>query len=646
MSAPITARLSFADPAHQPADEIPAALHRAELALNAARQTGDPAALAAALVNVARLRFRLGQYAAAAALAGEAAGLAAGNAPSRADAWQVLANCAAETGALAEAEARYRSAADLAREIGYHWAHAAAMHGLATGVYLPRGRFTLVLAAEQQVRDIAAKHGQPQWLLYPLITTALVCQLTGQRPLAQAALDEVARLAAPGSVVHGYRLFIAAALALDEGRLEAGRDLLLQVRSIAETSGEPYLNISVRLGLSRFHRLAGDAPGARAWADDALTFARRVGYRHEQGKALIERGCATLLLPAGGDTAAETDLLTAIEILGGLGAAFDLARARFLLAALLHHQGRLEAAAAWIEAARAIVEGGYAFLLEQERALAFPLLAAYKASPDPVLARSCALLLEHLGRVPPPALRILTLGRWEVWQGAHRVPKRALHQRRAGELLALLLLAPGCCLSFDQVAEALFPEREPAAAQVLFHHATSALRRALEPDLPDKFPSRYLEVEEGQVTLLLPPGSWFDLEVFEAHCRRAEWEEALALWGGDLLPDYRYADWALAARERFTCLYQRALLAAGEDRLAQGHFEAALDASRRLLAVEPWHEQAVLLGMRACIALHDLSGARRLYLKLEKTLHEELDTTPQPELQALYRSLTPPRMTE
>jgi DNA-binding SARP family transcriptional activator len=451
-------------------------------------------------------------------------------------------------------------------------------------------------------------------------------------------MNELGRLVVPGSIAQGYHLCTAAALSLDEGELEAGQSLLARVRSIAEASGEPYLNVSVRLGLSRYHRLAGDGPNARAWADDALAFARRVGYRHEQGKALIERGRAAWL--CGSEAAAEADLLAAAHILKELGAAFDLARARFLLAALLQRQGRSAAVAAWLNAARSILEGGYAFLLEQERALAFPMLVAYQASPDADLARSCADLLERLGRVPPPALRVLMLGRWEVWQGARCVQKRALRQRRSGELLALLLLAPGCRLSSDQVAEALFPERDPAAAQILFHHATSALRRALEPDLPDRFPSRYLEVEEGLVTLVRPPGSWVDLEAFEAHCRRAEWEEALALYGGDLLPDYRYADWALAARERLAFLYQRALLAAGEARLAEGRFDAALDACRRLLALEPWHEQAVLLGMRSCAALSDLAGARRLYLKLAKTLREELDTAPQPELQDLYRSLT------
>jgi len=42
------------------------------------------------------------------------------------------------------------------------------------------------------------------------------------------------------------------------------------------------------------------------------------------------------------------------------------------------------------------------------------------------------------------------------------------------------------------------------------------------------------------------------------------------------------------------------------------------------------------------VALNDLPGARRLYLALEKALREDLGTAPQKELQAFYRSLTPP----
>jgi DNA-binding SARP family transcriptional activator len=473
-----------------------------------------------------------------------------------------------------------------------------------------------------------------------LISLAWVYWLSGQHEQAVAHLNELRSASFPGSSAEGYYYCGSGNLALDEGRIDQAPALYGQARSIGEVCGEPSINILVRLGMSRYHRL-NDAPAAaRDWANDALTIAKRVGYRHFQGLAFIERARAAWMLDD--VAAAEGDLRAAIDILARLGAAFDLTRARFLLAVLLHQQRRDEAVSAWGEAARDIIEGNYAFLLEQERALAFPLLASLLDSDDPNVAAISRTLLGHLARVPPPPLHVQTLGRFEVRPGRRPMEMGAFRQRRAGELLALLLITPGRALSSEQIAEALYPERPPGAARASFHHTTSALRRALEPDLPEKFPSRYLEVEEGWVTLHLPPDSWVDVEVFEAHCQRGEWEQALSLYGGEFLPEYRYADWAVAPRERLTLLYQQALLEAARARLAAGQSAGALDACRRLLALEPWHEEAVLLGMRACVALNDLPGARRLYLALEKALREDLGTAPQKELQAFYRSLTPP----
>jgi DNA-binding SARP family transcriptional activator len=631
---------TVADIACEPLTAVASYLQAAEEAVRSARVGLDPTALAAALVALARLRFRLGQYKAAQALADEALATAPDRSPLRADAWQVLANCAAEVETPAAAEAYYRLAADIARETGNVQAQIAALHGLAAAVYLPRGQFDLALAADAEARRVAVAHGRNDLAVFPLITTALAHQTTGQQALARTALAELEALTPVGSMVHGCALCLRGDLALDEGELEAGCNDFAQARTIAETSGEPWLNAAVRLGMARCHRLQGNGPTARSWADDALRFLERLGSRYDRSRALIERGRAAWL--CGDLTAAEADLRAAVELAVELDAAFELARGRFLLAALLHQQGRAEAPEAWLAATRAISEGGYAFLLEQERSLAFPLLAAYQASPDARLARANALLLERLRRVPAPPLQVVTLGRFVVRQGRREVEGRLLRQRRAGELLALLLLTPGHRLTVEQVTEVLTPDRTLAAAQVLLHHATSALRHALEPDLPDKFPSRYLEVEEGQIALVLPPGSWLDLEAFEAHCRRGEWEEALALYSGELLPEYRYADWTLLHRERATLLYQQALFGAAEVRLGAGRPAEALDACRRLLALEPWHEGAVLLGMRACAALGDIAGARRLYQKLAQTLRDELNTEPQAELQAYYRGLTPP----
>lgn len=245
----------------------------------------------------------------------------------------------------------------------------------------------------------------------------------------------------------------------------------------------------------------------------------------------------------------------------------------------------------------------------------------------------------RLSRVPPPPLHIVTLGRFEVRQLNRTIPDNAWRQRRAGELFRLLLISRNYSRSRDDIIEALWRDKSLSSTQALFHQATSALRRALEPELPDKFPSRYLEIEAGHVTLCLPLGSQIDFQAFEQHVQKEEWEAALAIYQGDLFPSDRYADWAVAPRERLRRIYLRALLIVAHRHDQAGRHREALDLCHRILEDEPWQEDAVLIGMRACLAFQDRAGALRLYRELERTLREELGTVPQAALRELYESL-------
>ncbi len=617
--------------------DIPAALGRAREALEQAQAAGEGAETAAALVQLAHLEYRLGHYDRTRELAEHALTWAAPDSPIRCSAWLILGNCAADGHALDEAEVYYRQTADLARRIGsyIHWA--CSLHDLANGVYFTRGLFDLALSLEEECVQLVRSHDLGDFLRFPLLTIAWVCQVTGQRERAQAALDEMACILAPAATFWGYHAFLIALLALDEGEVDAAHDLLRRALTVAEKTGEPGLNGITRVALSRCMRLDGNAPAARSWADDAANLARRVGYQHLLGQALIEHGWATWL--CGDADGAVADLRQAQATLAPLHTNFDTARTTFLLAAVLHAQGDPAASEAWLETVRRVTLGGYAFLLEQERALAFPLLAAYLNQGAEETQTASAKLLTHLARVPPPPLHIVTLGRFEVHQGPRTVPEAAWRLRRAGELFRLLLLSHGRALYREQAIDTLWPGKSLSAANTSFHQATSALRRALEPDLPDKFPSRYLDVEGGQVTLRLPPGSWLDSEAFEQHIRRGEWEAAVALYAGELCPDDCYADWAAAPRERMARQFVAALLALAREQLADGNSHAALASAQRALEVDPWQEEATLVGMRACLALNDRAGVLRLYRRLEQALRQELDVAPQAELQTLYQSL-------
>jgi len=619
------------------AGEISAALQQALQAVEIARTLDHSPALADALVWLAKIRFRLGKFKAAESLCQEARRLADANTRAVVDAWQVSANCAAEIDSLAQAESCYLRAADLARETGYSRGRIAALHGIAAAVYLPRGQFDLALAAEMEVRQFIRQEGHREDLVYPLVTTSIARQSIGQHEQVTGLLSELADLIMPGSLVEGYLYCLQGNQALEQGAWEEARQLFLRARSIAEACGEHWLNINVRQGMSRYHRLKDEGTIARQWAEDACRYAAVRSCRYELGRALVERGQARWLCGQLG--MAQDDFNSAIHILEELEAAYDLAHAQLLLAALLNTQQQAAALAAWRAAASSILAGGYGFLLQQERCHAFPLVAQYLNDPDREIAALSAQLLSLLEKTPAPVLHIRVLGDFAIDQQQHPVSPALLKQRHAGELFRLLLISPGRRLIREQVIEALWPEKSPATAISFFHQATSALRHALEPDLPNKFPSRYLLVEEGQVSLHLPPGSQVDYELFEKYLSAGEWQQAISVWQGEPFSLDCYKDWAVWKREQLTHGYLRALLKLAESYLATGSAELALETCQAILQIDPWQERAVWLAMQACLQQGNRSQALHIYLALERCLLEELGVLPIPELRELYQSL-------
>jgi DNA-binding SARP family transcriptional activator len=622
------------------ASDVSAAFQLAKCALEQARLLNHQASLVAAQNCLATLHFRTGHYVEAQTYAQQTLDTAPNDSTAYADALIIQGNCAAETHSLLEAEAFFHRAANLSRLIGYSLAQLRSLHGLGQAVYLPRGQFDLALAVEQEVWRIVQAAPWPKWRPFPLTTIAWVYQLTNRPQRAREILHELGEIVAPNTLQQGYHDYLLASVEQDEGHYADAYTRLIQARSAAEAIGEPGLNVHVRLALSRHERAACKFAEAHHWADDAVDRAARSGYEHLRGQSLIERARSAWQLDD--VSAAETDLREAIEVMIPLQTSFDLARAYLLLAALLHQHAGRDAKALWLEAVSRIISGGYAFLLEQERAIAFPLLAHYLADPSRDVSTVSAPLLNHLSRVPPPPLTVVTLGRFEVWQRGQSTADREWNQRKAGELFRLLLVTPDRAMTRDLIIEALWPDKTVGQALPLLHRATSTLRRVLEPDLPDKFPSRYLEVDEGRVTLHVPLDSRLDFEQFEQQVKDQQWLAALALYGGELFPLDRYADWAAAPRERLAQLYGQTLVAQAQLDLDAAQFDRAVELARQLIAIEPWHEQAVLIAMRASLAKNDRPGAARLYRTLEQTLRDDLGLAPMPELCALYQTLLNP----
>jgi DNA-binding SARP family transcriptional activator/Flp pilus assembly protein TadD len=620
------------------AGKMGAALRQGRRALHQARRANHPTLISAALAAMAMVHVHLGHYDQAYSMAEEALRMAPSDSPAKPEALIVMGICASETNDLDLAERCYRQAADVSREYGYMHTLVRSLHNLSAGIYWPRGQFDLALTYSENAAQIAHQHQILRYMRHILTVRGLIYLTLGNYQRVAMTLEQLKECVSPGSLSEGYYYCLKGHLAqVAENIDDSPVDLYRCALSIAEAIGEPGLNIETRLGLSRYYRLQGELPTALAWADQAVHLANQSGYVHIEGRTLIE--LARVHWAMGDLTTAEADLGKAIELLTSIQAHFDLALARLLVAALLYVQKRDEVNVALWEALQAIHRGGYEFLLEIERAIAFPLIAAHVNHPDSQVVMFCSALLRRLQKIPPPPLTIRTLGGFEVRQGKRWIAVQSWKQRQAGELFRLLLISQQRTLRREQIIDALWPNALPSTAMSAFHQATSALRRVLEPDLPDKFPSRYLIVREGEVTLRLPPGSKVDFELFEQHLQRGEFEEALALYHGELFPEDRYCEWTFFKREYLTQQYLRTLLTVAEQKLAAGQPAEAFQACCRILAENPWHEQAVHIGMQACIQLKDRAGAIRLYRELEQSLAKDLDIAPSPEIQALYRSL-------
>lgn len=617
-----------------------ALLNSAAETLRAARES-QPEHLAAALATYAHLLQRVGQNEAACATAQEVLALE-NDSQNAVEAMITLGVCAAQANDLDKAEKEFYRAMALSRKITDPQGLLRALQHQAKDVLLVRGQFHMALTLIEEVDFLSETQGYKLWIV-PLLR-AFIYEMVGDRRHCHQVLDDLLSQVEPGTQLAAGYYSLWARLAIDEDELEQANEYLHLGLRVANQMNLPGLNLRIRLEYSRYYRAIQNAPVARNWADNALLQAQQNEMQYFVGLSLIER--AQDFWEVGDSAAAEADLDAAHRVLEPLRAAFDLTRIRFLRALWYHQANRPEASEAWTEAARAIIQNGYAFILEKDQEVAFPLIAAHMRSKTAQVRQMTETLLQHLASVPPPALRVATLGQFAVWKGGRRVADSAWTRRKAGELFRYLLLQTNRAAGREVIIEALWPDSDSGNLTDLLHQATSALRHALEPDLPDKFPSRYLKVEGERVALFLPPGSVVDFEQFERALPLAIQSgsidrllEGLNLYAGELFPSDRYADWSEEKRQSLADLRQRGLLALAQCYLNQGEFFNALNCCRQVLHNDGWNEDATLLAMQAYVGIQDVPHAISTYMDLEQRLKTELGTIPRSDLRHLVEQL-------
>jgi DNA-binding SARP family transcriptional activator len=238
------------------------------------------------------------------------------------------------------------------------------------------------------------------------------------------------------------------------------------------------------------------------------------------------------------------------------------------------------------------------------------------------------------------------LGEFRVSVGVRTIPEREWTLRKAKSLVKLLALAPRHRLHREHIIDRLWPDMGPEDGANNLHRVLYVTRRILEPDLAPRRASSYLQLRHDLLVLEAPGGLWIDAEAFLATARAAHEErtspayrEALRLYTGDLVPEDRYEDWAIAYRDWLSGLRVMLLVRLAAAQEESGNPSAAIDALQQAVAIDPVHEEAQGLLMRLLVQAGRRHLALRHYQALRAALQRELEVEPDASLQALYQDV-------
>ena len=254
---------------------------------------------------------------------------------------------------------------------------------------------------------------------------------------------------------------------------------------------------------------------------------------------------------------------------------------------------------------------------------------------------------------PGDAVRIRTLGSFEVAIDGRSVPEDRWPRQKTKSMLKFLVTSPGTAFTVDQIIESLFPDANPERAARNVQARVSELRRVLEPNLGKGSESQFIRQARGGYALVLGSHLWIDTIAFADRLTQAraladagDWmpaveafEGALALYLGDFLMEDRYAEWAEDARRRHREQYLEGLTRLAACYAELDRLRQAISCCQRILGIEPYRESVVRQLMRLQEQAGHRAQALDTYREGARALADDLGVDPSSETLALYERI-------
>ncbi len=423
----------------------------------------------------------------------------------------------------------------------------------------------------------------------------------------------------------------------------------------------PRLQVEAYWGLCRAHGFHGALDIAQQAAEAGIAIAQQAGDEWIQALIRVSMG-ASLALAEEYDRATEW-ILQALRSFQECGDTYGQAVTHLWLSLIAFWTAR-NSYLKWelSELFRLVSLHGYEYLLTRQTFLGPPDPRA--AVPLLLEARSMGIHRSYVERIlanlgltelefhPGYQLRIHTLGNFRVWRGRQEITPAEWRREKARRLFQILITYRRRLLDRDQIAEILWPEADPESAQRNFKVTMSTLCRLLEPRRKAGTSSAYI-LRDGTLYGLRPGADiWLDVVEFEKVVAEGDrlleqdptaalhwYQQAMALYQGDYLPDALYEDWSLTERERLLSIYLRTATRVAQLLMEQERWEEVIETCQAILACDECWEQAYQFLLVAYARQGNRHQALRVYRQYLQKIPEALGVPPSQVIQDLYHQL-------
>ena len=241
-----------------------------------------------------------------------------------------------------------------------------------------------------------------------------------------------------------------------------------------------------------------------------------------------------------------------------------------------------------------------------------------------------------------PVLALQLLGRFQVRRDGEEVPPSAFGGRKVRTLLRILAVRRPDLVPHEVLAEALWPDQQPADPAANLTVLVTRARRALAaPEAVVTGPGGYalgpctVDVVEF---LGLDRDARGALRAGRPDAAARDCAAALGTWGEPLAEDV-YAEWARAPRDRLLRAHIDVLETAARAALALDDAPSAAGYAADALAADPMRESAAVIYAEALAATGDRAGALVALDQLRARLRDELGIDPSAEATRLRQTL-------